>query len=594
MIYALVILVTTTLLCAALGFVPKWAGLARAPAMLGTGAALLVSLAREGLPVGSALVVWPPGLAWLGQPTYRSDALSAGLGAWALLLGLLCLLKIGAGRTLPWQIATAMLAIGTLYSLVHTWNLLAFAAQVLFLALLVWAYCSLEPQGADRAGGAGRYRFALGLGALLLLGAALIIGRATGGNYDLATLSLSALSVWPLALIIGFTILWLGVAPFTGWSSQGEPGAFGALVQAVLIGTPVVTLLLRLEALLTAQGLAGTVPPGWAGFTTTLVWAGAATALVSGAGMLLWAGTARWTSLLTVQAAGLSLWALGLDSPSGRYAALAIVLAYGAGRVTLELASIGSGAWSRLSRAVAVFSLAAAPATPGFVGLWLLGAALGETTHASLVIALAGIAILAACGVALEFGPSILSPREQDSRYVTWVGIALAATLLAGGAMPALWLPGVSTIAGIAGGTPATTLAWTGLEASAGLSAPITLLAAGALLLGAIGGLVVVFARSDVSAAGVLLPTAWERINKAGGGNSQSAAGQDMAPLRSNVPAFVWWLSLAWLESGVWGLGLTTGRLAGRAGGLLARLEGRFYFPLAIILALIFLLIITR
>src|SRR3712207_6582172 len=134
MISALLILLVSALLCAALGFLPRWAVLARIPAMLGAAAALGTALLRESLQGGGlagAAIPWPQALAWLGEPLYRSDTLSAGLGLWCLLAGGVCLLRIGEGNNAPRQLATALLTIATLYSITYTQHLLAFAGQVL-------------------------------------------------------------------------------------------------------------------------------------------------------------------------------------------------------------------------------------------------------------------------------------------------------------------------------------------------------------------------------------------------------------------------------------------------------------------------------
>jgi len=60
------------------------------------------------------------------------------------------------------------------------------------------------------------------------------------------------------------------------------------------------------------------------------------------------------------------------------------------------------------------------------------------------------------------------------------------------------------------------------------------------------------------------------------------------------VPAPVWWLSLVWVETGAARLGARLARLGSRAGLGLGRLEGRYYLPLALIVALIALLAVTR
>ena len=64
----------------------------------------------------------------------------------------------------------------------------------------------------------------------------------------------------------------------------------------------------------------------------TITTAGALTAIVAGAGTIVAAGTPNWPSLLTAHTLGLVTWALGLDTPTGRYAAIAILLAFGAAR----------------------------------------------------------------------------------------------------------------------------------------------------------------------------------------------------------------------------------------------------------------------
>jgi formate hydrogenlyase subunit 3/multisubunit Na+/H+ antiporter MnhD subunit len=600
MISALLILLVSALLCAALGFLPRMTALARVPAVLGAAASVAVALLREGLQgngLAGAVIPWPQALAWLGQPLYRSDTLSAGLGLWCLLAGGVCLLRIGEGENAPRQLATALLTLATLYSLTYTQHLLAFAGQVLLLSLLVWAYHAWDnPQQAQA--GNGRYLAALGLGAITLLGAALLVGRTTGGAYYLADLSLSALTVWPLLLMALFAALWPGMAPFTGWSGQGHNGAHGALVQALVLGVPAITLLLRLEALITSQSLAGTIPPEWEGFTSALVWLGGVTSVVAAAGMVLWATTPRWTALLTAHTLGLAVWALGLDNPASRTAALSILLAFGAARVgmTLSPGLTSVQGWGKLPRLVAISSLAAVPLTPGFVGVWLLASSLAGTGHPSLAVLLLGAVILAACGIALR----VVAPRPLDTpqapyqQYLAWAGMAAGGALLLGGVLPGWWLPRVEAMAGIAGGAPPIALPWTGIQAGDGLL-PLLLMAGGAALLAGIGWLAVSWARSGVSVSGVLLPTALDRLAKAD--QPPAGGGQKEAPLGgllSNPPAAVWWLSLAWLESGIWGFGALLSRLSVRSGSLLARLEGRFYLPLALILTLIIILIVSR
>ncbi|HEX9986994.1 MAG TPA: hypothetical protein VGE45_00745 [Chloroflexia bacterium] len=599
MISTLLILLVSALLCAALGFLPRMAALARIPAVLGAAAALAVALLREGLHGGGlagAALPWPQALAWLGGPLYWSDTLSVGLGLWCLLAGGVCLLTIEEGENAHRQLATTLLTLATLYSLTYTQHLLAFAGQVLLLSLLVWAYHAWAAPQQGRAG-TGRHLVALGLGAITLLGAALLIGRTTGGAYHLADLSLSALTVWPLSLIALFTALWLGMAPFTGWSAQGHNGTHGALVQALVLGIPAVTLLLRLQALITSQSLAGTIPPEWAGFTSALIWLGSATSIVAAAGMVLWAATPRWTALLAAHTLGLVVWALGLDNPASRTAALSILLAFGAARVGMTLSPrlTSVQGWGKLPGLLAMSSVAAVPLTPGFVGVWLLASSLAGTGHPSLAVLLLGAVILAACGTALR----VAAPRPLDTpqppyrQYLAWAGIAAGGALLLAGVLPGWWLPQAQAMAGIAGGSPPLALPWTGIRAGDGLL-PLLLLAGGAALLAGIGWLVTSWARSGVSVTGLLLPTALDRLAKSDRPPVGSGPEGPLTDLLSNPPAAIWWLSLSWLETSIWGFGALLSRLGIRSGGLLARLEGRFYLPLALILTLIIILIVSR
>jgi len=487
----------------------------------------------------------------------------------------------------PWRLAISSLTVGTLYSLVHTDNLLAFAGQVLALALLIWSYRSLDEEVED-APGYGKQLFALGIGAVLLLGAVLLMGRTTGGDYSLVRMSLSALTVWPLVLLTGFAIMWLGLLPFTGWSGDGGRGTQSALVQALVVGVPLVTLLLRLEGLLSAQALVGTLPEEWQAFTGTLTWLGGLTALVAAAGMLVWAGTSRWTALLTAHAMGLALWGLGLDTPSGRYAALAVLLAYGAARVTSELVSTGE---RTLPEGIARASLGAVPLNAGFVGVWLLGAALTEAGRPTMVVALAGMVVLAACGIVLNI---ILSSNTESkpgrwAEYTRWIGIAGAGALVIGGVFPGLWLPLVGSMASIAGGSPNVTSSWVGLNTGDGTSAPVLLVLIGSLLVVGLGWVIAALTRARATSSGTLLPTALEHLAQ-----GRELEATPLRPLLTNPPVAAWWLSLAWLETGIMRVGSLLGRLGTRSGTLLGRLEGRFYLPIAIILALLLVLAITR
>jgi hypothetical protein len=593
----------SALLSLALGWVPRWAGISRAIAPLGIAFALAITLWREGIEggrVAGRAIAWPQALSWLGEPIFRTDALSAGLGAWCLALGGLCLLKMAADGEAPWRMALCTLTLGTLYSLVHTDNLLAFAGQTLGLTMLVWAYRAWDGNAEREVGAAahGKQLFALGLGAILLLGAVLLMGRTTGGEYSLVRMSLSAITVWPLVLLTGFVIAWLGLLPFTGLSAEGSGSAHAALVQSLVIGIPALTILLRLETLLSAQALVGTLPGGWEAFTMALSWLGGLTSLVAAAGMLVWAGshTARWTALLTADALGLALWGIGLDTPPGRYAAMAILLAYAAGRVTYALAH---DAEPGVQRGIAAASLGAFPLTAGFVGIWLLGVALSELGRPTLVLSLAGIVILAACGIVLHV--TLTTPTEDKpgrwSKYVGWVGVAAAVALVLGGALPGLWLPLVRSMASIAGGSPGVNTEWLGLRAGDGVSADLLLLLLGAAAILALGWLIATLTRSSAKSSGTLLPTALERLEQAWPNEAvapDTAGITPLKPLLTNPPAAVWWLSLAWLDTTIAGISSMLGRLGARSGRLLSRTEGRFFLPLALILALLLVLAITR
>jgi formate hydrogenlyase subunit 3/multisubunit Na+/H+ antiporter MnhD subunit len=589
MIYALAILVFTALVCYLLGLTLKSESIARMAAVVGTVVALAVALWLEGLQGTGAAVAWPVFVSWLGTSFYRSDVLAASMGAWSILLGGLCLIKLGEGESASTRLAAGVGAIATLYSLVYTDDLRAFAVQILLLVLLTWIVL-WENEGNVAL--FSRQRVAQTIGALSLLGAVLLVGRTTGGVYGLGNMSLSALTFWPLLLIVIFILSWLGLAPVIGWSglldgNQGR-GTQGTLLQGLVLGVPVVVLVLRLQTLITDQALVGSIPADWTWFSATLAWLGGITALSASASALVWAGTARWSASLTAYTLGVSVWALGLDTPTGRSAAITILLAFGLGRLTLDLSS---GRYGWLSRVMAGLSLVGAPLTAGFVGIWLMSSALVESRQAALSILLAGAAILAACGAALHLGTDESSPsahrRTKDERVLWVVAIGLSAALLLGGALPGLWLPQVEAIAAMAGGTPSVGTGWTGLV-SDGVFAPLALLAGGAIVLGLLGWLARSWAKAGNTGNSVLLPTALARLQRAGQDTSASA------PIFANPPPAVWWLSLVWLERGIFGAGSLAVRLAQRFGVLLARLEGRFYFPLALILTLLILLAITR
>ncbi len=596
MLSALLITIITALFCGSLGFMGKWVhgSLARLPAVLGLATAFAVSLVSEGLNgggVASQPQPWPQTLTWLGGSFYRSDTLSAGLGALCLLIGILCLLKISNGPNLPWQLANSTLIVATLYSLAHTFDLRVFAAHTVLLVLLVWLFQAWNAEAEEPTSEpvtTGRHLVALGLGSLLLLGAALIIGRTTGGSYSLVDLSLSALTVWPLVLIAGFIFLWLGLAPFTGWSTR-ESDTGSTLAQALVTGVPVITLLLRLEALLTTQSLAGSAPQEWGLFTTALAWGGATTAVVAAAGMVLWACTERWSALLTSHTMGLALWAIALDNPAGRYAALVILLTFSAALVAYRLTDGEREFWERLARGIALCALAAAPLTGGFVGLWLLGTILSQSKHPALALVIVAAGVIAAIGVALEAG-AVRSVANSQEPYIRWAGLAAATIVVLAGILPGLWLPQINQMAAIAGGNAQIDLNWAGLQTGDGPLLPLLLLALGLFAIAVLVWLLNTLSRSDAGQGGVLLPTALARLQK----SKPEEAERRYTLSRLEPPAFIWWISLVWLEGGVWGFGALLGRLGMRAGSLLGRLEGRYYLPLALILTLLTLLAVTR
>ena len=94
--------------------------------------------------------------------------------------------------------------IATLYSLAASMDLRAFAVQVLLLALFVWGLYGWN----DTTGSGDDFLSRVSLGAgTLLMAAILLIGPTTGGEYNLSALSLSALTIWPLAMISGVRAL---------------------------------------------------------------------------------------------------------------------------------------------------------------------------------------------------------------------------------------------------------------------------------------------------------------------------------------------------------------------------------------------------
>ena len=89
-----------------------------------------------------------------------------------------------------------------------------------------------------------------------------------------------------------------------------------------------------------------------------------------------------------------------------------------------------------------------------------------------------------------------------------------------------------------------------------------------------------------------MLPTALERLER----GTQTVPIQHPKSKIQNqvVPSLVWWLSLVWLEDGLWRFGALVIRLGTRMGLGLGRLEGRYYLPLALALTVIALLVVSR
>ncbi len=597
-------------MCAALGLLPAgtrrdW--IARIVAILAIAAAFTTSLILEGFAYGAGKPVAGDNIAaWLGASVFRSDALSNGLGGWVLAIGLLAVLKVGSGadeQNPPLKIAASVGLIAALYSLAFTLDLRAFAAQILLVVLLVWALSD-----EVKADWFARQRVAIATGAVLLLGAVLLVGRTTGGEYSLDTLSLSALTLWPLALVVGWVVLWVGLVPFTGWSALTGEGAMQA-VQGLALGAPVLLLILRLQALITEGALTGSTPGEWASTMATLAVLGGITAVVGGAGVYMWAGTSRWQAAITAYWLGLVVWALGMDSPAGRWAALALFATFGLGMLALEMADRAPGyAW--MTRTVAGLSLAGVPITAGFVGLWLLSTSLLESRTPSLTIILLGAAVLSACGTALHLAQSTAQERttsdaSADQRYrvvLDLIGYVLAGIVVMGGILPGLWLPYVERMADVAGIGQSLGLPWPGIV-EGDVMLPLTMLGAGLILLALLGWLIRASATSRVE-AGALLPTALDRLQDRSAGllkagqegrpRTREAPSETPQALRPAPPAFVWWLSLAWLERGIYDAGALLGRLGAALGRLMERLEGRYFLPLDVLLALLTLLAITR
>lgn len=611
MVYALLVLIIGGVICAALGSLAAGARRdsgARGVALASAGVALALSLLLEGFGGGTARAVVGNNIAgWIGAPIFLSDALSSGLGAWVLAIGFLGLMKMGLSadeRNSPLRLAAGISLVAVLYSLAFTVDLRAFAAQCLLLMLLTWAVA-----GGARHEWYARQKLPAALGLILLISAVLLVGRTTGVEYNLGDMSLSALTLWPLALILGWVVLWLGLSPMTGWSAlTGDDN--GALIHGIAIGTPVIALLLRLQGMVTEGSLTGSTPAEWAGAMSALAILGGLTAVVAGAGTLMWAGTPRWSAALTAHWMGLMAWALGLDSPLGRWAALALFAAYSISRLVLEMAGHTEGkpepsgfAW--VTRTLSGMSLAAAPITVGFVGVWLLSVGLIDTGRPALAVLLLGAAILSACGTALHIAQSALEKGSTGSntnkRYramIDIVGWVLAAIVLVGGIAPGIWLPYVEAVAAVAGSGQALDLPWWGITRE-GSMLPLTMLGAGVLALAVAGRLVRSAATSRNADAGALLPTALDRLQGSSSSRLRTANEATTGPdteqgVKPAPPAFVWWLSLAWLERGIFEAGALVARLGVGAGRLMERLEGRYFLPLALLLALLTLLAISR
>jgi hypothetical protein len=145
-------------------------------------------------------------------------------------------------------------------------------------------------------------------------------------------------------------------------------------------------------------------------------------------------------------------------------------------------------------------------------------------------------------------------------------------------------------MAAVAGSGPGPAVDWTGLY-SGGSYVPLLLLALGVLLIVGLRWAMRLPARSSAAGTSVLLPTALARLQR----SRERRMPEPLAgPLLSNPAPAVWWLSLAWLEGGIYGTGALLARLGERFGGLLRRLEGRYFVPLALVLTLLAVLAVTR
>jgi len=223
----------------------------------------------------------------------------------------------------------------------------------------------------------------------------------------------------------------------------------------------------------------------------------------------------------------------------------------------------------------------------------MLSGGLAEARRPALALLLVGAAVLAAAGMVLHVlsrGNHERPERGRAATFMALVGLGLAGVLLVAGSAPGLWLAEIEAMSAVAGLGTRPTADWTGLF-SGGLYVPLVLLALGTLFLVALRWVMRLPARSSAAGTSVLLPTALDRLERSREGRLPRPLS---GPLLSNPPPVVWWLSLAWLESGIFGTGALVARLGQRMGGLLHRLEGRYFVPLAVVLTLLAVLAVTR
>src|SRR4051794_39729580 len=129
MLIALAILILSALLVLGVGVSPRYRRWSGYIAMGGVALALLAHLTVEVFATGvvPGVVPWPPALARLGEPVYKTDPLSTGLGTWCLLVGFVYAwlrsseYKITAKEPpgSMWKLFVGMVVIAILYSLVH-------------------------------------------------------------------------------------------------------------------------------------------------------------------------------------------------------------------------------------------------------------------------------------------------------------------------------------------------------------------------------------------------------------------------------------------------------------------------------------------